>query len=996
MMLCALVSACGRKSTPTSLDPKEFIRTAQLPPDLELQLAAQEPNVIDPVSIAFDADGRMYVVEMRDYPDVAAEPRGRVKLLEDRDHDGYYEKATIFADGLLHPTSVLPWRGGVLVTRPPDIMFLKDTDGDNKADQEEILITGFPVENTQHNINGLHWGLDNWVYGANGGNNGAARFKNRNEEISIRGSDFRFNPVTEDLEVSYQTTGGFEIDTDDFGRMFGTHNLYHIRHMVYPFRYLQNNPDFVVSSESVAHLGEASRVGLEDISDHGASAILFQISHPETRVNHPEQAGRFSGGCGITFYGGDALPEDYRKSFFITDVVVNVVHMDRLARQGATFVASRFGENAEFLAGNDNWFRPVNLATGPDGALYLVDMHRGVIEHPEWIPDQVEKTLDISGGKDKGRIYRIVPKGGLANPSPELSGASIDSLVKHLSHPNKWWRTTAQRLLVERQDKSAIAPLVRLAETGASAAGRLHALWTLSAFGALTEAVLTAGLQDEHPGVRENALQMAEGFLEQPPVIAMVQRSAADPDARVRMQAAFSLGLVPKDAHTINALLTILRQDIEIPWNRIAVLSACSGSESIMLEQLLSANDSFISTSTDGKVSLIRELSGIVGRNREARQVAAIIELSTTITDARWQSALLDGLADGIGSPFPDAHNPTLQTGLDQQIRNGTRSVTRAALRVAALIGIETSGAMTEILADAKAKVLNAALPTDQRLEEIGLLALGKYDNVAEVLLAGMDPRHPPELQAAAAEAYIGLESTEQKAQSAISRFRNFSPDVKARMLEMLLNRVEYHELLVSALESGELKSGELNLDLEQRRRLLWHSTDEIKKRASAIFGDHEFSNRDEIVGKYIAEVAKLDGNAEEGAFQYETLCAKCHVFRGQGIAVGPELSMAFAKGTEDLLTSILDPNAAIETQYANYIITTKTGDFINGIITAQTPTSVMLVRASGETNTIPRSQIASMRTDGLSLMPEGLEEGLDAQTLADLVAYLQKHHHHH
>ena len=420
-----------------------------------------------------------------------------------------------------------------------DILFLRDTDGDGVADTREALFSGFPVGNTQHNINGLTWGLDNWVYAANGGNHGEGHPAGAPDvAVSIRAMDFRFRPDTGALETSYETAGGHGIAVDAWGRMFGTHNLNHVQHMVFPATYLARNPLLAVPTTR------------DMISDHGASAQLFQLSDAETRVNHPEQSGRFSGGSGVAFYGGGALPAAYDGNLFVNDVVVNVVHQDVLTTDGPSCV------------------------------------------------------------------------------------------------------------------------------------------------------------------------------------------------------------------------------------------------------------------------------------------------------------------------------------------------------------------------------------------------------------------------------------------------------------LDMLLRNRPFHSLLVGALETGDLTVGELNLDLEQRRRLLRRSSDDIQTRASALFGDHEFSNRQTVVDQWLPDVVGRRGNPDRGAEHFRTLCAQCHLFRGVGYPVGPDLGMAFTKGEEDLVTSILDPSAALAPEFANYLVETSDGELLNGIISAETASSVTLSRANGETDSVPRRRITELRTEGRSLMPDGLEQGLDAGGLADLLAYLRQHSH--
>ena len=850
------------------------------------------------------------------------------------------------------------------------------------ADTRETLFSGFPVGNTQHNINGLTWGLDNWVYAANGGNHGEGHPAGAPDDaVSIRGMDFRFRPDTGAIETSYETAGGHGIAVDAWGRMFGTHNLNHVQHMVFPAAYLTRNP--LLAVPTTRHM----------ISNHGSSAQLFQLSDAETRVNHPEQAGRFSGGSGIAFYGGSALGAAYDDSLFVNDVVVNVVHQDVLTTDGPSFTAARRDEGVELLAGRDNWFRPVSLATGPEGALYVVDMHRVVIEHPEWIPDAVEATVDIRAGDDKGRIYRIVPRDGLPMVRPALASADLSTLVAGLAHPNKWWRDTAQRILVERADPAIVPLATELPRAGDIALGRLHALWTLRGLSALgVDEILTA-LSDPEPGVRENALVLAEDHLQASEALRQaVMAMADDPHARVRMRVALALGGLDAPEARVG-LQAVLVRDAGHRWTRYAALAGVRDGTADVLSALLDGESVWVSDPEEqGLLDAVRHL-GAISVTASDSDLAAMLQIAARpgLGDPG-RAALLDGLADGLAREDTTRDRAAAEN-LAEFLNADATTVVRAALRVASAAGGDELDARDRAIERARRRALDGELSVDARADEIALLGLGGYDQVGVTLFRLMAPQAPPTLQVAAARALARLEDPERGAE-ALGRWRGYGAEVKGIVLDMLLRNRPFHELLVGALETGDLTVGELNLDLEQRRRLLRRSSDDIQTRASALFGDHEFSNRQAVVDQWLPEVVGRRGNADRGAEHFRKLCAQCHLFRGVGYPVGPNLGMAFTKGEEDLLTSILDPSAALAPEFANYLVETSDGELLNGIISAETASGVTLSRANGETDSVPRSRIRELRTEGRSLMPDGLEQGLDAGGLADLLAYLRQHSH--
>ena len=498
------------------------------------------------------------------------------------------------------------------------------------------------------------------------------------------------------------------------------------------------------------------------------------------------------------------------------------------------------------------------------------------------------------------------------------------------------------------------------------------------------------------PGVRENALVLAEDDLQESAALRQaVVAMADDPDARVRMRVALALGgLDTPEAR--EGLQAVLARDVGHRWTRYAALAGVHDGAADVLSALLDGEPGRASDPEgQGLLDAVRHLAAVSVTGNDS-DLAAMLRIAGRpgLGDTD-RAALLDGLADGLAREDTSADRAATEN-LSEFLSADATTVVRAALRVASAAGldeIDELDARDRAIERARTRALDNELSVDARAEEIALLGLGGYDQVGVALFTLMEPQSPPTLQVAAAQALTSLDDTTRAAE-AIGRWRRYSAEVKGIVLDMLLRNRPFHALLVGALETGELTLGELNLDLEQRRRLLRRSSDDIQARAGVLFGDHEFSNRQTIVDRWLPDVVGRRGNADRGAEHFQNLCAPCHLFRGLGYPVGPDLGMAFTKGEEDLLTSILDPSAALAPEFANYLVETSDGELLNGIIGAETASSVTLSRANGETDSVPRSRIRELRTEGRSLMPDGLEQGLDAGDLADLLAYLRQHSH--
>ena len=421
------------------------MKSIRVAPGFTIELVASEPLVKDPIAFDWGADGKLWVVEMGDYPlgvDGRGKPGGVVRYLEDENGDGVYDKQTTFLDGLGFPTGILPWRQGVLVACAPDIFYAEDRDGDGKADFREVLFTGFSEGNQQHRLNGFELGLDGWVYGANGDSGGRVRSLKTGKSTSINGRDFRFRPDTGEFEAeSGQTQYGRH--RDDWGHWFGNNNPNWAWHYVLANHDLRRNTSYAPPDP---------RQTLEP------ETRVFPISRTLARFNDLSMAGRVTSANSATPYRDELFGPWFATSLFVSEPVHNLVHRIVLEPEGVTFRGHR-GPNEsdrEFLASSDNWFRPTMLKTGPDGALWIADMYRAVIEHPEWIPDDWERRLDLRAGSEQGRIYRVYPIDKKPRPIPRLDRLDTTGLVAALESPSGWQRDTAQRLLLHRRDRSAI------------------------------------------------------------------------------------------------------------------------------------------------------------------------------------------------------------------------------------------------------------------------------------------------------------------------------------------------------------------------------------------------------------------------------------------------------------------------------------------------------------------------------------------------------------
>lgn len=949
------------------LEPAAAVKSFRIHPGFYVDLVAAEPLVTDPVSACYDADGRLYVVEMRGYPYAEKTPSGGVARLEDRDGDGHFETRTQFLDGLSWPTSVAPYDDGVFVAAAPDIIYTKDTNGDGVADTKKVMFTGFGTENVQGLLNGLLWGPDGWIYGAGSINVGSIRNVSRPNAatVSLRGRDFRFKPDGSMLEA-ISGGGQFGHSFDDWGHRFTCNNSNHVRQIVLPSHYLERNP--ALNSPSV----------ILDIAVDGAAAPVFRISPPEpwrvvrTRQRAADPAmvkrlpptelfatGFFTSATGVTIYRGSAYPAEYRGNVFVGDVGGNLVHRKILNVNGATYRATRADPDTEFLASTDNWFRPVNFANTPGGTLLILDMYREAIEHPASIPEPIKKHLDLTSGKDRGRLYELLSDGARRRPKPKLSTASTTELVRVLADPDAWWRETAQRLLFERQDRSVAGLLRKMVKERPTALGRLHALWTLDVLDARDPDSLALGLTDAEPRVREQAVRLSEPLLKEHVALrSLVITLAADADPMVRFQVAFSLGFVNDDRAAFAALASLAVNDAESPWMRTAVFSSIAG-QPVALFEALAKKRGFLASSAGAP--WLDDLAYLVG------------------TDPRPQT--LEGFLGRL-------EGTDLATDkLMRVVLSLARGRRRTGMKFQTLLEGPASTRIRALLTEAT-RLVDSTGSVESRLVAIRLIGLGAPATARKSLPDLLDARQPAAIQLAALQALS--ECFEPAvATRIVAHWKSMSPSVRREAAEVLFSRRAGIEAVLSAVESRQVSAAEID---SARWSQLHNDRDpKMRERARKITGARPStsSERESLIASYRPALA-LAGRREHGHDVFAKVCATCHKAEGQGTEVGPDLATVTSRTPEDLLVHILDPNREVAPNYINYNVAMTDGRVASGIIAEETATTVVLKRAEGASDQIPRDGIESIASTGVSLMPEGLEKGLSAQDLADLMAFVR------
>ena len=955
-----------------------------------IEVFAAEPLIRDPVAMEIDEQGRVYVVEMIGYP-LDTGRNGQVKLLDDSDGDGWPDRSTVFADDLMLPTGVLRWKKGVLVTDAPDIWYLEDTDGDNRADVKTAVLTGFALSNPQHTVSNPRYGLDNWIYLAHeppirtvvfqekfGDEGSMIRFPGRDEGARLvnRIGNLRFRPDTHQLEA-VSGSSGFGLSFDRWGRLLTLNSVRHIRQEVLAAPYLSRNPALSAATTS------------KNVSDHPPRIYPVTLN-PKHRIL--TDIGNFTSACGIAVYSAGLFPAPYDQASFVADPAHNLVHCDLLKAGGVTLRASRVQDEAEFLASTDHWFRPVFVYVGPDGALYVVDYYRRIIEHPEWMSDEYHDPgrgpEDLYEGGRHGRIYRITPESENPapwNPSLALGPASDRELVESLDHPNGWWRNHAQRMLVDRRSREAVESLREMLGSSPTPDTRLHALWTLEGLGALRSSDVQVALKDPESGVRENAIRLAESRLDQAPALAQdLLAMTGDAHPAVRFQLLCTLGWLDSPSAR-RARRQLLLQDMEDPWVQLAALSASAPRPLELLELAVSE---FSGSASKQRVGFFRQIGTLVGAAGDPSALRRIFErVSRRDKPASdwWRAAALEGLARGIRRESGDDRTPGVSTGRLLKLAESSSPLLRsAALQLLDLAPKPLSRVGKSLPNRVLARIGDRTSAPALRADSVRLLALLDGKSRFDLWAGLLDPREPEPVQVAAVRALAQTEG-DGAGKLLISKWREMTADVRLGATSTLLSRPETVELLLTSIENEDVPFW--TISQRHKSRLVMHPDPTVRARVHDVMRKLE-GRRLAALEQYRAALG-VAGEPARGAAVFEKNCEKCHEIEGADAGFGPDLGSVRHRSRQELLADIMLPSRAIADNYQLYVVELNNGVLQEGVIASQSPVSVTLRREDGSETSIPRENIRAMFVSSVSGMPEGLEEEISVAEMADLLSFL-------
>lgn len=965
-------AAPARQDRP--LAPAESERSFKVPDDLEIEQVLAEPEVRQPVFLNFDERGRMWVVEYLQYPfpaglkmlshdsfwravyDKVPPPpphqfigADKISIYEDVDGSGRFTKHKTFIEGLNITTAVTKGRGGVWVLNPPYLLFYPDKNNDDVPDGDpEVKLAGFGLEDTHSVVNSLRWGPDGWLYGCQGSTVTAkvSRPGLDKEPIAYTMGQqiWRYHPETSRFEVFAEGGGNaFGCEIDSKGRIFSGHNGGNTR----GFHYMQ---------------GAYLQKGFDKhgpLSNPYAFGFFPPMPHPAAeRFTHT-----------FVIYDGGALPSVYAGKLFGVEPLQGRIVESDIEPDGSSFKTWDLGYP---VATTDQWFRPVDIKVGPDGAIYIADWYDGQINHYRNHQGQIDKS--------NGRVYRLKAKGAKPIAPFDLARLSSRELVGLLSHTNKWFRQEALRLIGDRKDVSLVPMLTQMVQTNTGQLA-LESLWALNlSGGGLDEAMALRTMGHPDPFVRLWTVRL---MADQSIVSSKIAKRIADlakiePDVEARAQLACSAKRLPAD-QALPTIRNLLCHDEDVGEKRLPLLiwwaieAHCETNRDAILELL---RDHTLWTRPIIEQHILERLMqryALAGTRRDLATCAQLLKLSPG-------SAQTARLMAGFELAFKGRSLAELPEELTEAIaRTGGESV---------VLGIRRGDAASRD--QALRTVTDPRAPLAQRLRYLEALGEVKDTKAEPVLLkviasTGERPLHKTAL--------IALQQFDQPdiGQAVVARFESFDVETRAAALNLLASRPEWALQLLQAIDAGTIPSGQLTPDAVAKmktypdRRIA-----ELVRKHCAHERVATTAEMQEQIQQYARTIRGGAGDPYEGKKLFSLSCGQCHKLFGQGAQIGPDLTPYKRDDLDVLLLNVVNPNAEIREGYETYLVTTKDGRTLSGFLADKDNRVIVLRGLDGVNLVLPQDQIKEMKSTGTSLMPQGLLAALNERQLRDLFAYLQ------
>ncbi len=977
------------------LPAAESMKHLVVPEGFRVELFASEPAIGGkPICMAWDERGRLWIAESLDYPNELQEPgkgRDRIRILEDTTGDGRADKATIFAEKLSIPTSIAFSHGGIIVHQAPDTLFLKDTDGDDRADVRKVLFTGWGTGDTHAGPSNLNYGHDNWFYGILGYSGFRGTIVGQERSFSTGFYRFRVEQVKGEVEVTdfeflrNTNNNSWGVGFNEEGILFGsTANRNPSVYMPIPNRYYERVRGWTAS------------LRLGTIAD----THLFK---PITdRVRQVDQHGGYTAAAGHALYTARNYPQAYwNRTAFVNGPTGHLVGTFILKPDGSDFSSSN---PFNMLASDDEWTAPIMSEVGPDGNLWVIDWYNFIIQHNP-VPHGFKRgkgnayETDLRD-KKHGRIYRLVYAEGKAptNQKTNLADATPEQLVATLKNPNLLWRRHAQRLLIERGKLDVLPTLVQLASDRSIDAiglnvGAIHALWTMHELGTLegshAEAmeVVLAALRHPSAGVRRVAIQVLPS---KPASTAALLAAGvlADSDAQVRLAAFLALSDLPTVPGSGAAILTAMRMpnNADDRWIPEAGTSAAAMHNSGFLIALAKSKTPPVDQELESARIVAEHYARGAPVDSVAKVMAGLIQAESSVADA-----IISGLAKG----WPADAKPKMDEQFDADLKKvivrlspgGQGLLVKLASGWGSAqlesFGREVSATLMSELDDEKLSVAKRVAAASKLIE---FQPLDKA--VVALILERISPRTSPELALGMIEA-LRMSKSPEVGKLLIGRFRSLTPQTRAGGIIVLLSRPQSTKALLDAVDKGVLQFAELSLD--QKQALAVHPDGGVRNLAKKLLergGSLPNPDRQKVLAQLLP-ITKETGDPKNGMLVFKKQCAQCHVHSGEGNRIGPDLTGMAVHPKVELLTHIIDPSRNVEGNFRVYTVVTADGKILSGLLASESKTAIEIFDAEGKKKVVLREDVDELVASTKSLMPEGFEKQVTRQEISDLLEFL-------